>query len=303
MSNPVTLKRSLSLTMLVLYGLGTTIGAGIYALIGEIAGVAGYLAPFSFLVAALLAGVTALGFAELAARFPRAAGEALYVREGVGSTTLSTFTGLLVVLAGLVSAAAMINGFVGYLHQFMQTDRAVVIVVVTLTLGAAAAWGIAESVLIASLITLVEVAHETIDHGGRGDQAREHHQQTGASGQSSRANTFAYVERFTSGAWETCRQLGEAQGRDTGQQRSKKKGERREVPRNAGDLTDQSIDTGSYRSAETIQDQHGQRQTALQGNGIGHGLGKVRVRSIAAHITAAPGSCRAGKQRRRPACP
>jgi len=157
MSNPVTLKRSLSLTMLVLYGLGTTIGAGIYALIGEIAGVAGYLAPFSFLLAALLAGVTALGFAELAARFPRAAGEALYVREGVGSRTLSTFTGLLVVLAGLVSAAAMINGFVGYLHQFVQTDRAVVIIVVTLTLGAAAAWGIAESVLIASLLTLVEV--------------------------------------------------------------------------------------------------------------------------------------------------
>jgi len=157
MNGPVTLKRSLSLPMLVLYGLGTTIGAGIYALIGEIAGVAGYLAPFSFLLAALLAGVTALGFGELAARFPRAAGEALYVREGVGSITLSTLTGLLVVLAGLVSAAALINGFVGYLHQFVQTDRAVVIVVVTLILGAAAAWGIAESVFIASLLTLVEV--------------------------------------------------------------------------------------------------------------------------------------------------
>ena len=59
MNGSVTLKRSLSLPMLVLYGLGTTIGAGIYALIGEIAGVAGYLAPFSFLLAALLAGVTA----------------------------------------------------------------------------------------------------------------------------------------------------------------------------------------------------------------------------------------------------
>jgi APA family basic amino acid/polyamine antiporter len=157
MSGPVTLKRSLSLPMLVLYGLGTTIGAGIYALIGEIAGVAGYLAPLSFLLAALLASVTALGFAELAARFPRAAGEALYVREGVGSLALSTVTGLLVVLAGLVSAAAMINGFVGYLHQFVQIDRALVIVVVSVTLGAAAAWGIAESVLIASLLTLVEV--------------------------------------------------------------------------------------------------------------------------------------------------
>ena len=157
MTAPVTLKRSLSLWMLVLYGLGTTIGAGIYALVGEIAGVAGYLAPFSFVLAALLAGVTALGFAELAARFPRAAGEALYVREGLGCVAVSTFTGLLVVLAGLVSAAAMINGFVGYLHEFLQMDRAVVILLITLTLGMFAAWGIAESVLIASLVTLIEV--------------------------------------------------------------------------------------------------------------------------------------------------
>jgi len=157
MSGRATLKRSLSLPLLVLYGLGTTIGAGIYALMGEIAGAAGYLAPFSFVLAAGLAGLTAVGFAELGGRLPRAAGEALYVRVGLGSRTISTLTGLLVVLAGLVSAAAMINGFIGYLHEFVPADRAAAIVVVTLALGAAAAWGIAESVRIASLLTLVEV--------------------------------------------------------------------------------------------------------------------------------------------------
>ncbi len=157
MSSRIALRRSLSLPILLLYGLGTTIGAGIYALIGEIAGIAGLRAPVSFLVAALLAGVTALSFAELSARLPRAAGEALYVREGLRSIPLSTLTGLLVVLAGLVSAAAMINAFVGYLHEFVAADRALVIVVVVLLLGAAAAWGIAESVFIASLVTLVEI--------------------------------------------------------------------------------------------------------------------------------------------------
>ena len=35
------LKRTLSLPLMVLYGLGPTIGAGIYALIGEVAGIAG----------------------------------------------------------------------------------------------------------------------------------------------------------------------------------------------------------------------------------------------------------------------
>ncbi|MGD2073529.1 MAG: APC family permease [Gammaproteobacteria bacterium] len=157
MSRRIPLKRSLSLPLLVLYGLGTTIGAGIYALIGEIAGVAGYLAPAAFLLASLMAGITALGFAELATRMPRAAGEALYVKEGFRSTPLSTVTGLLVTLGGLVSAAALVNGFVGYLHEFVHLPRPAAIVVVTLALGAAAAWGIKESVLIASLLTLVEI--------------------------------------------------------------------------------------------------------------------------------------------------
>ena len=47
------LKRSLNLTLLVFYGLGTTIGAGIYVLVGAAAGFAGIYAPLAFIVAAL----------------------------------------------------------------------------------------------------------------------------------------------------------------------------------------------------------------------------------------------------------
>jgi amino acid transporter len=93
-SPPAKLKRALNLPLLTLYGLGTTIGAGIYALVGEIAGVAGYGAPLSFLVASLVAGFTACSFAELAARFPRAAGAALYVQQGFGRETLAVLVGL-----------------------------------------------------------------------------------------------------------------------------------------------------------------------------------------------------------------
>ena len=157
MTRKVALKRTLSLPMMVLYGLGTTIGAGIYALVGEIASVAGYFAPVSFLIASLLAGFTAISFAELCSRFPRAAGAALYVKQGFASERLSTIVGLLVITAGLVSAAALVNGFVGYLHQFIGIDRAIAIVLVTLLLGSIAAWGIAESVTIASLITVIEI--------------------------------------------------------------------------------------------------------------------------------------------------
>lgn len=157
MNNKVTLKRTLSLPMLVLYGLGTTIGAGIYALVGEIASVAGYFAPISFLIASILASFTAISFAELCARFPRAAGAALYVKQGFASQRFSTLVGLLVITAGLVSAAALVNGFVGYLHQFIGIDRTIAIVLVTVLLGSIAAWGIAESVFVASLVTVVEI--------------------------------------------------------------------------------------------------------------------------------------------------
>ena len=157
MTNKVALKRTLSLPMMVLYGLGTTIGAGIYALVGEIAGVAGYFAPVSFLIASLMAGLTAISFAELCGRFPQAAGAAVYVRQGFSSERLSTVVGLLVITAGLVSASALVNGFVGYLHQFIGVERILAIVLVTLLLGCIAAWGIVESVTIASLITVIEI--------------------------------------------------------------------------------------------------------------------------------------------------
>jgi amino acid transporter len=156
-NQPDKLNRALNLPMLTLYGLGTTIGAGIYALVGEIAGVAGYRAPLSFLVASLVAGLTACSFAELAARFPRAAGAALYVQQGFGTVRLSVLVGGLVVIAGVVSSAALVNGFTGYAQSYLDVDRVWIIVAITLVLGGVAGWGIAQSVTVAALITLVEV--------------------------------------------------------------------------------------------------------------------------------------------------
>lgn len=157
LQDPVALKRSLSLLQLVLYGLGTTIGAGIYALVGKMAGIAGFHAPVSFLVASILAALTAFTFAELSARFPRCAGAALYVKEGFSSERLSFVVGILVISAATVSAAALINAFTGYLGEFIELQRATMIIAIALVLGAIAAWGISQSVTIAAAVTLVEI--------------------------------------------------------------------------------------------------------------------------------------------------
>src|SRR4030066_2462812 len=119
MTEPVTLKRSLSLWLITFYGLGTVLGAGIYVLVGKVAAHAGPYVPVAFLVAALLALFSALSYAELAARYPKSGGAAVYVQAGFRRQWLSVFVGFLMILTGVVSSATLVNGFVGYLHVFM----------------------------------------------------------------------------------------------------------------------------------------------------------------------------------------
>ncbi|MGI9568426.1 MAG: APC family permease [Desulfobulbia bacterium] len=157
MAQKTTLKRRLNISLLILYGLGTTIGAGIYALIGEVAGTSGLYAPLAFFVAAVLAGFTAISFAEMSGRFPGAAGSALFVLKGFGSVRLSTLVGLLVIFAGITSASALTNAFVGYLHQFIGMGYYLAILLTVLMLGVIAAIGILESVVVASVITVIEI--------------------------------------------------------------------------------------------------------------------------------------------------
>jgi len=69
------LKRSLSLFEVTVYGVGIILGAGIYALIGHAAGVAGNALWMSFLIGAIIASLTGLSYAELGTMFPKEAAE------------------------------------------------------------------------------------------------------------------------------------------------------------------------------------------------------------------------------------
>ncbi len=152
------LRRALSLPLVTFYGLGNILGAGIYVLIGKVVGEAGLFAPLSFLLAVMLASLTAFSYAELSARFPLSAGEAVYVQEGLGISWLPPVVGMLIILAGIVSAATIMKGFAGYLQVFVPVPAGIAIALMVLLLGGLAAWGIAESVAVAALVTLVEIA-------------------------------------------------------------------------------------------------------------------------------------------------
>ncbi len=151
------LKRSLTLLHATLYGLGVTIGAGIYVLIGAAAARAGMHAPLAFVLAAILMALTAASFAELAGRMPVAAGEAAYVREAFQSDKLATIVGLLVVGVAVVSAAAISIGSAGYIGLFLPLPEPLLVTGVVLAMGAIASVGIRESVTFAGVMTVIEV--------------------------------------------------------------------------------------------------------------------------------------------------
>lgn len=151
------LKRSLSLPLITFYGLGNILGAGIYVLVGKVAGYAGIYAPIAFFLASLLACLTAFTYAELSARFPVSAGEAVYLQEGFARRWLSIMVGVLIILAGIVSAATIARGFVGYLQVFIDIPPGLAMLFLVTALGGLAAWGINESIRVAAVLTLVEL--------------------------------------------------------------------------------------------------------------------------------------------------
>jgi amino acid transporter len=141
----------------VLYGLGVTIGAGIYVLVGIAAGRSGMHAPLAFIGAASVMAFSAASFAELGTRMPVSASEAAYVQAAFRRDWLSLSVGLLVVATATVSAATISAGSAGYLAVFLPVSAPWIISGVVLAMGIVACLATAQSVTFAGIMTLVEV--------------------------------------------------------------------------------------------------------------------------------------------------
>lgn len=112
-ASPVTgtLRRSIGPFQLTLYGLGSMLGSGIYGLIGQAAGQTGNAVWLAFLVAMVAALLTALSYASLGSRYPRAGGAAYVAERAFGMPLLSFVVGLAVVCSGLTSIATQSQVF------------------------------------------------------------------------------------------------------------------------------------------------------------------------------------------------
>jgi amino acid transporter len=154
------LKRSIGLTGMVFYGVGTMIGGGFYALLGKIVGQAGVFTPLSLLLAGALALVSAFSFAELSRRYPVSAGEVQYVEAAFRQPHLSQLVGILVILTGVVSSATLCAATGGFLLDLTGPGGGLpvsgLIALTAVILTAIAAWGVSQSVFVVGVITLIE---------------------------------------------------------------------------------------------------------------------------------------------------
>ena len=156
-----TLHRSIGPTQMALYGLGSMLGAGIYGLIGKAAGQVGNAVWLAFIVALVAALLTALSYASLSSRYPRAAGAAYVTQRAYGFPLLSFMVGLALVCSGLTSIATQSRVFAANLialSGFEGVSIAWVALGFLLILTGIVFRGIRESMWLNVLCTLVEAS-------------------------------------------------------------------------------------------------------------------------------------------------
>ena len=147
------LNRRLGLASATLSGLGVIIGAGIYVLVGIAAGQAGNAVWLSFLVAAFIAGLTALSYARLIRLRSKNAPEFQYVGMAFGQN-LAFLAGCLVLWAAIISASAVAIGFAGYLSHLLNIPEVAGAIGLIIFCSIVIFLGISQSIALVTLLTI-----------------------------------------------------------------------------------------------------------------------------------------------------
>ncbi len=115
---------SLTLLGAVSLGTGVMIGAGIFALIGQVAALAGDLFPIAFLVAAVVVAFSAYSYVKLSNAFPSSGGVAMFLRETYGPGTATGVFALLMYVSMVVSESLVARTFGAYVLQIVNLEPA-----------------------------------------------------------------------------------------------------------------------------------------------------------------------------------
>jgi APA family basic amino acid/polyamine antiporter len=156
--SPTELKRGISPILLLLFIVGDMVGGGIYALVGKVAGVTGGAVWSAFLLALTLAMFTAMAYAELVTKYPKAGGAAYYVHRAFHSPFFSFMVTFAVLMSGITSASALAIAFAGdYMGTFIELPTIPIALLFILGVTVINHYGISESVKFNALCTLIEL--------------------------------------------------------------------------------------------------------------------------------------------------
>ncbi|WP_183093514.1 APC family permease [Nocardioides stalactiti] len=154
-----TLTRSITGRLLFFYVLGDVLGSGIYVLIGSVAGEVGGAFWIAFAVGVAIAAITGLAYAELATKYPKAAGAALYVHKAFDNRALAFLITVCFLSASFAAAGSLSVGFASYFLELWAVPPALLVALLfVLLLTVVNFIGITESVVVNMIMTFVEIA-------------------------------------------------------------------------------------------------------------------------------------------------
>ena len=157
------LRRVMGPWLLLLFIVGDILGTGIYALTGQVARQVGGAVWLPFLVAFIVAVITAFSYLELVTKYPRAAGAALYTHKAFGIHFVTFIVAFAVMCSGITSASTASRAFAANLSNVFELGLAggIGITLVGLAFMAVVAAinfrGVAESVQANVVLTCVEL--------------------------------------------------------------------------------------------------------------------------------------------------
>ncbi|MCC3275194.1 APC family permease [Arthrobacter sp. zg-Y20] len=153
------LKQGITGPMLYLFILGDVLGAGIYALVGDVSVQVGGAIWVPLVVALVLAMLTAASYAELVTKYPKAGGAAVFAQRAFKVPAISFLVGFAMLAAGVTSAAGLSQAFAGdYLKSFLDVPTVPAAIVFLLLVALLNARGISESVRSNVVMTVIEVS-------------------------------------------------------------------------------------------------------------------------------------------------
>jgi APA family basic amino acid/polyamine antiporter len=152
------LKRGMGLFHLTMYGVGLILGAGIYVLIGEAAGLAGDSVWIAFVLGSVVALFAGLSYAELSSMFPKAAAEYTFIKNAFKNNFFAFIIGWLTAITSMIMAATVALGFGGYFSEFLNIPITISAIVLIGILSIVNFIGIRESSWTNTIFTIIEVS-------------------------------------------------------------------------------------------------------------------------------------------------